>query len=42
MIEIVWQSKDILIATRFTTIETTTFLVAHELALSTKMAFDLS
>jgi hypothetical protein len=36
MIEIVWQLKDVLVATWFTTIETTTFLVAPELALSTQ------
>ncbi len=35
-IEIVWQPKGILITIGFTSIETTTFLVAHELTLSTQ------
>lgn len=42
MTEIVWQLKDVLVATWFTMIETTTFLVTREPTLSPKMAFGLS
>jgi hypothetical protein len=39
MIEIVWQLKDVLVATWFTMTETTTFLVTREPTLSTQDGF---
>jgi hypothetical protein len=36
MTEIVWQSKNVLVATKFIIAETTTFLVACEPALNTQ------